>query len=107
MPTVAPEPRALVATADFLAVSDERDQWIRRLLDAERAAYRAGFEAGRVAEKQHADRAWSAVPVQKAQLGPSYAELSLLRWGPGGRHAFGDPKPGDRAPLQTRLEAAG
>jgi hypothetical protein len=33
--------------ASLLDVSAERDRWLRRLLDAERAAYRSGFADGR------------------------------------------------------------
>jgi hypothetical protein len=33
--------------ANLIALSDERDQWMRRLLAAEREAYRRGYDAGR------------------------------------------------------------
>ena len=35
------------ALGGLLELSDERDMWLRRLLDAERAAYRRGFNDGR------------------------------------------------------------
>ena len=86
-----------MSSADLLELSDERDRWLQRLLYAERAAYelglaegyRAGFERGaRVAETDFP----SAI---KPLDGPTLAELELLRWGPGGREHFADPRPGD------------
>ena len=44
MPTVQP---AALSVRDLLALSDERDLWIARLLAAERAAYQRGFDDGR------------------------------------------------------------
>jgi hypothetical protein len=59
--------------------------------------YRAGYERGaRLVEAE-----WPAVMAPLS--GPSLAELERLRWGPGGRKRFGDPRPGDRSP---RMEAA-
>jgi hypothetical protein len=53
-------------TGDLLALSDERDLWITRLLAAERAAYQRGFADGRTAacaavaeiEEHYAEIAW-------------------------------------------------
>jgi hypothetical protein len=82
------------------ALSDERDWWLRRLLTAEQAAYRAGYAAEQRAGYERGARQleaeWPA--VIRALAGPSLAELELLRWGPGGRERFGDPRPGDRFP---------
>lgn len=93
-------------TAALLTLSRERDLWLRRLLDAERAAYRAGYRDGRTDEQRDADRAWSAQPpAPPVPTGPTFAELEARRWDPGGRGHYGDPRPGDRTP-PTRLEAA-
>lgn len=35
------------ALAALLELSDERDRWLRRVLDTERAAYQRGFDDGR------------------------------------------------------------
>ncbi|MGZ4434233.1 MAG: hypothetical protein ACXVW7_11490 [Trebonia sp.] len=63
MATVQP---AVVSVGDLLALSDERDLWLTRLLAAERAAYQRGFDDGRAAacvalaelEEHHAEIAW-------------------------------------------------
>lgn len=83
--------------ADVLRISDERDQWLRRLLNAERAAYvlgradgyRIGYERG----ARLMEASWPAVVARLS--GPTFAELEVLRWGPKGRAHFGDPRPGD------------
>jgi hypothetical protein len=83
---------------ELIELSDERDRWQARLLDAERAAYmlgaadgyRQGYERG----ARLLEAAWPAVVAPLA--GPSLAELELLRWGPGGREHFGDPRTADR-----------
>lgn len=89
--------------AGLLALSDERDQWMKRVLDAEREGYgrgvadgyKIGYEFGaRIREGE-----WPA--VIKPLEGPTLAELEMLRWGPGGRERFGDPRPGDRIRLRV------
>jgi hypothetical protein len=57
------------------------------------AAWREGYEA---AERDMA-RAWSgfAKPMTRHLQGPPHGDLEILRWGPGGREHFGDPRPGD------------
>lgn len=77
----------MTAPSELLAVSDERDQWLRRLLAAERAAYQAGYRDGRAAERHKADRAWAAQPPAKVIDGTSFAELEARRWGTGGRES--------------------
>ena len=85
------------ALAAVLRLSDERDQWLRRLLDAERAAYlsghadgyRDGYERG----ARLLEASWPAVVSRLS--GPTLAELEARRWGPGGRAHFGDPRAGD------------
>ena len=80
---------------ELLELSAERDRWLNRLLDAERAAYLLGYADGRTDQAHADDRAWAASTVERVVVGPTVAELELLRWGPGGRERFGDPRPGD------------
>lgn len=78
----------------LLALSDERDLWMARLLAAERAAYRLGYYDGfRDGGEELWARRRAAPPIVIA--GPTFAELERRRWGPGGRERFGDPRPGD------------
>ena len=79
--------------AQVLALSDERDQWERRLQAEGRAAYQAGYEDA----LRDADRTWAREPLHAPMLldEPSLAELELRRYGPEGREHFGDPRPGD------------
>lgn len=56
---------------------------------------RAAHEAGRAAaEKDMAER-WNDIAKPVTHGGKTQAELEELRWGPGGREHFGDPRPGD------------
>jgi hypothetical protein len=88
---------AAMPLADVLRLSDEREQWLRRLLNAERNSYvwghadgyRDGYERG----ARLLEASWPAVVSRL--YGPTLAELEALRWGPGGRAHFGDPRPGD------------
>jgi hypothetical protein len=90
--------------AGLLALSDERDRWLRRLLAAERAAFHRGAEygwrLGYEASCRDQEAAWRAVAgrVARGASNPTFAELELRRWGPGGREHFGDPRPDDRHP---------
>lgn len=82
---------------EFLAVSDERDQWEARLQAAEKAAYQRGhadgYKDGYEFGARFADTQWRRiVPPANAK---TLAELEHLRYGPGGREHFGDPRPGD------------
>jgi hypothetical protein len=88
----------LAAMPDPLAEIELRRQLCREAYESGRAeGWRQGYEHGaRVLEAE-----WPAVVAPLS--GPSFAELELLRWGPGGREHFGDPRPGDRFP---RMEAA-
>ena len=84
--------------ARALAESDRRDRELRARLTAMRWAYRAAWQAAYHAgyERACADlaAAWHAV-ADPASRGPSHAELERRRWGPEGRQAFGNPRPGD------------
>jgi hypothetical protein len=83
----------------LLVTSGERDLWLRRLLAAELAAWRAGYAAGRADERRAGDRAWSARAPLKVSDGPDLAELEALRWElrgePRTRETFGLPHPDD------------
>ena len=80
---------------ELLGVSDERDVQLQRLLDAERAAYMAGYAHGRADEAREADRAWAARPPQPVRVGESLAALEARRWElrgePRTRETFGRP----------------
>jgi hypothetical protein len=87
--------------AALLALSDERDQWMARLLRAERESY----ELGRADGYRHGlEVAWGERKADALAFDPSAptaAELELLRWGPGGREShFIDP------PTDQRQESA-
>lgn len=95
------------AVGELLALSDERDQWTRRILAAESAAFLDGCREGwRLGLERGARIRQAEWPAFVAALPrPDFAEIELLRYGPGGRSRFGDPRPGDYTP-STRLEAA-
>jgi hypothetical protein len=108
---VSPE----IAFADreaLLAISDERDLWSRRLLDEARAAYLAGYAAGRADEQHAADCSWAARPPFKVSERPDLAELKALRWElrgePRTRETFGLPHPDDYpgGPVKSGRQAA-
>lgn len=80
--------------AEVLALSDERDTHLARLLAAEQAAYRAGYADGFRDAGEELFAAYRALPPVVIE-GESLAELEARRWGPGGREHFGDPRPGD------------
>lgn len=88
----------LAAMPDPGAELELRRQLCREAYEAGLAdGYRRGYELG--ARLREAE--WPAVIAPLSA--PSLAELDQLRWGPGGREHFGDPRPGDRYP---KLEAA-
>jgi hypothetical protein len=85
--------------AGLLALSDERDASLALRLDAWRDGYQTGhatgYDAGYTRGAQLLEAEWPAVVATVVACGPSLAELELLRWGPGGREHFADPRPGD------------
>jgi hypothetical protein len=68
----------------LLALSAERDAWLRRVLAAWREGYRAALDDAVVASLLRIFPPPGHVP-----------EIELARWGPDGRKHFGDPRPGD------------
>lgn len=88
----------LAAQPDPMAELERQRRLVRQAYESGRAAgWREGYEYG--ARLLEAD--WPA--YVRRLVRPSVAELERLRWGPGGREHFGDPRPTDRFP---RLEAA-
>lgn len=77
------------------ALSDERDQWQKLALDLARDSYLDGYRDGRADQAAGDDAAWAAKVPPRPRDESTFAELELLRWGPGGRESFGDPRPGD------------
>jgi hypothetical protein len=73
-------------TARLLELSAERDLWLARLLAAEAAAYKRGWDAclDRFADLT-GGRIYPAHPT----------DIEVLRYGPLGREHFADPRPGD------------
>jgi hypothetical protein len=90
-------------TADLLALSDERDVYLRRIGQAFREGWEAGHmtgvDDGRQAEAAERDAEWNAIARPVARGGPAYAEIERKRWTVRGevrtRETFGQPHPGD------------
>jgi hypothetical protein len=88
---------------ELLALSDERDSWMRRLLSAGRDSYRRGLadgiDLGRRLEAAERDAAWNAIARPAARGGPTFAELERKRWAVRDsartRETFGLPHPDD------------
>jgi hypothetical protein len=86
----------------LLDLSTERDLWFGRLLAAEAASYRRGWEdgvaAGRRLEAAERDAAWHAV-AQPIARGMPFAEPQTRRWSLRGesrtRAEFSRPHPAD------------
>lgn len=69
----------------LLALSDERDRWMTRLLDEWRAGYRCGHaDATADAERRESD-AWASRSPLRGAVGPSHAEMDKRRYPPDGR----------------------
>jgi hypothetical protein len=88
-----------VTLAELLELSDERDQWMRRLGAEYRLGYAIGHalgvDEGRRLEAAEMAKAWNRI-ARTVTGGVTHAELEARRWGPVGRAHFGDPQPGDR-----------
>jgi hypothetical protein len=87
---------SVAQVSDVLALSHERDMWLRRLLAAERAAYtrghRDGWQDGYGAAERNMARLWSehAGPIARSE-----PRLLRRRWSlrgePRSRETFGRP----------------
>lgn len=81
-----------------------RDQLARESFDAGvRYGYQRGVEAAR-GELSAGHAAWWRDRGQRLVDEPSHAELEEIRWGPGGREHYGDPRPGDYPGRQAQPE---
>jgi hypothetical protein len=60
-----------------------------------REAYEAGRHAGYRQAETGGEARWRHTTPVLIPHGPSHAELEERRWGPGGREAFANPRPGD------------
>jgi hypothetical protein len=93
-------PAQFYPPAAILELSDERDIWAQRVLDAERAGYARGYADGDRDGYERGARlletGWRSIAPVPGE--PTHAELEIRRWGPGGRKRFGDPRPGDFRP---------
>ena len=75
---------SVTLAADLIDLSDERDLWLRRVLDAWREGYQAALGDAVIASLL---RIWPA---------PGHVpEIEKRRYPPSGREHFADPKPGD------------
>jgi hypothetical protein len=73
----------------LLALSDERDLWLRRVLGAWRDGYRAGFAAGAEVGYGRAVTDWKVTAGGMTRLGGrTFAELYRRRYPPGGRASW-------------------
>lgn len=100
-------PEALAAVGELLAAMPdpgaEVELWRKLCREMCDAAFAEGWRLG----VEHGARVRAAEwPAIVAPLSaPDQAELELLRYGPGGREHFADPRPGDMVP-PAQLSAA-
>lgn len=78
----------------IMALSDERDQWEKRILAAETAAYLRGYEDGFTDGSNSAHNARWVNRVNTLSW-ESDAEMTSRRYGPGGRLMSGEVKDND------------
>jgi hypothetical protein len=79
----------------WLALSDERDTWLRRLDHAWRAGHRLGLEAGYRAGYEQAVTDWKVTARGLDLGGPAFADADRRRYPPGGRASWILPRPED------------
>ena len=80
--------------AALLALSDERDTWLRRVL----AAWRDGYAAATADRADDYSRGYANGVLARKHAQHDLAEAARVyaaRWGSGGRGHFADPRPGD------------
>jgi hypothetical protein len=80
----------MLPPGQLLALSDERDQWVRLALAWARSAYRSGYHAGHRngyrTGYELAVRQWKITAAGMTHLGgPTFAEMDRKRYPPGGR----------------------
>lgn len=97
--SVASDPVVLAdCFASWLALSDERDQYERRIAAAEIRGFRRGRAS--MADEYGRGYAQCAADVKAAQQAiynhlAGVSELERRRWGKHGRAHYADPRPGD------------
>jgi hypothetical protein len=84
----------------LIALSDERDRWVRLALDWARSAYRSGYadghRSGYRTGYELAVREWKITARGMTHLGgPTYAEQDRRRYPPGGRKSWIIPRDGE------------
>jgi hypothetical protein len=81
------------------AVADLIELYLRDdPLEAWRRAYREGYQAAEAAHQDDYHRGYVDGLLRRKHIehdAVEAAKLEALRWGPGGRSAFGEPRPGD------------
>jgi hypothetical protein len=78
----------------LIALSDERDLWQRLCL----SAFREGWQAAEQAHADDYDLGYVDGLLRRKHIehdAVEAAKLEVLRWGPGGREHYADPRPGD------------
>lgn len=77
---------------DWLRLSDERDTWLERVIEAEEEGYEHGLLDGWVQGYEQArremDQEWRRVARQASLARPSHAELDKKRYPPSGREGW-------------------
>jgi hypothetical protein len=98
MAGAVPNVAGLQTVADLLAAQPdpmaELALWRRLCREAYEAGRAEGWRQGYERGARLREAEWPSIVAPLAA--PSVAELDLLRWGPGGRERFGEPRPGDR-----------
>jgi hypothetical protein len=91
------------AVAELVTLSDERDVWLRRVIDADASGYARGLAEGvalgRAIEAAESAAAWQRIARPIARSSGSHADLERRRWRLRGedrtRATFGKPHPDD------------
>jgi len=86
--------------AIVVALSDERDALLRRVVDAERTGYALGYSDAMTGQQRADDQLWAGLPPRLPGNHMTLEQLNQLRWTLRGqartRATFADPHPADR-----------
>lgn len=80
---------------EAIQAADMAEAETRYRHQAAREAYEAGRQDGYRQRQAEDEARWRLAAGIAIPDGPSHAELEELRWGPGGREHYADPRPGD------------
>ena len=99
----------MTAINDLLAALPDPLTEIELTRRLAREAYERGREDGwyqghEAAEQEMAQR-WERSPPRSRAVGIEQGELEERRWGPAGRERFGEPRSGDRTPVEMIARA--